>query len=357
MVALVAVSFGAGATASSAVLSDQETAASTLTSGTWASTTATVAISAWDIRDSSSGTEVNATDPYSYPDGLIATPKGWTNNFSSSIYLQWDYNAPLPTGLAVTGATFNFRFIPNSGGQTGCYYFEVRRASTNALLATHGSTSSPVACHTGTTYTTFSTSLPSVTTTDIANDLRIRLFAKEDNSKPLKIDLATVTVSIAQGSYTLFQRVLYDQVEFGTTTPWSLSAVDGSFFLPASSFPTSFSSTRYLSFGFEPSVPSTATISSAGLSVTYQSATSGPTSCFYYEAYSSGGSLLGTHGSAGAPASCHTGSSSWTTYTGSLPEINTPAAANGVRVKMYITSSGSNKPRLDQVKLDLSYSF
>lgn len=354
---VVALSFGAGATASRALLIDQESSASTLGSGTWASTSATVAIAGWDIRDSSSGTESNVTDPYAYADGIIDSPKGWTTAFSSTIYLAWDYNAPMPAGQALSGANFLFRFIPNVGAETGCFYFEVRRASTDALLGTHGSTSSPVACHTGSTYTTFSTSLPEVSSSDIANDLRIKLFAKESNAKPLKIDLATVSATTSAGTWTLFESSFNDQVEFNTTTPWKLHAADGTFFLPSNNLPTTFASNKYVTFTFDPFVPGTASVSAASLTIVYQSATSGATSCFYYEVYSAGGSLLATHGSSSAPESCHAGSSSWTTYTASLPEVDSPANANGVKVKMFVKNSGSNRPRVDQSELTLTYSY
>ena len=357
VLAVVGLSFGAGATASRALITDQETAASTFTSGNWG-TTATISIEPRDVRDSSSGTETNASDEFSYADGAVQNSTNWAKSFSATRYLQWDYNQPMPAGQTVTSASFSFRFIPNAGGETGCYYFEVRKASDDSLLGTHGSTGSPVACHTGTTYTTFTTSLPEITTSDLANDVRIKLFGDEDNAKPFKIDLATVSATTSAGTWTMYQGVFVDAADgSAVSTTWSLALADGVFFLPGSNFPTAFSATRYVTFGLDPWVPASATVSAANLTVVYQSATSGPTSCFYYEVYSSGGSLLGTHGNSGSPESCHTGNASWTTYTAALSEVASPADANGVQIKMYWRNTGSNKPRIDQVQLTLTYTF
>ena len=44
-----------------------------------------------------------------------------------------------------------FASTGGAGSGNACFYFEVRRASTGAVLGTYGSSGSPVACSTGAT--------------------------------------------------------------------------------------------------------------------------------------------------------------------------------------------------------------
>ena len=122
----------------------------------------TLTTSAWDLRDASAGgSAVNVSDPIAFAsDGRTVATSTPPTSFSTSRYLEIDANGPLPTNASPTSATFNMRFAAGAGSSTACFYFDLRRASTNAVLATHGSAANPVGCVTGTTQTSFSTALP-----------------------------------------------------------------------------------------------------------------------------------------------------------------------------------------------------
>ena len=61
-------------------------------------------------------------------------------------YVDFDYNAPLAAGLPVANAKLNVRVLGNANGDTVCYYVELRRKSTNAVVAAYGSSAAPVDC-------------------------------------------------------------------------------------------------------------------------------------------------------------------------------------------------------------------
>ena len=91
-----------------------------------------------------------------------------------------------------------FASIGGAGSGNACFYFEVRRASTGAVLGTYGSSASPVACSAGATQGVSTTDISAqVTNTTIANDLRIRVFGVETGAKAWRIDSGTVTGSAA----------------------------------------------------------------------------------------------------------------------------------------------------------------
>ena len=137
---------------------------------------------AFQVGDSSSGTEVDRSSPFAASgDSLTMTTSAWSTAFAADRYLEFDLNDSLASGVAVSAATFDFTFASSGAGQA-CYYFEVRRISTGAVLGTYGSSGSPLGCVTGTTLTTFSTPMSTVATTSIANDLRVRVFGRDSAS-------------------------------------------------------------------------------------------------------------------------------------------------------------------------------
>jgi hypothetical protein len=139
--------------------------------------------------------ETNSSDVLSFADGLTVTTKSWTSAFGATRFDDFDFSGGRPAGVAVTSATFNFTFAPSRANDDACFYVEVRRASTNALLGTHGSSGSPSACSTGSTVSATVSISAEVTNTDIANDLRVRVYANNSTNRPLKIDLASVTLT------------------------------------------------------------------------------------------------------------------------------------------------------------------
>jgi hypothetical protein len=178
---------------------------------------------AFQVGDASSGTEVDRSSSFAFSgDNLTATTSAWSTSFASDRYLEFDLNDSLASGVAVSIATFDLR-LGSSGAGEACYYFEVRRISTGAVVGTHGSSGSPVGCVTGTTPTSFSTAIPSLASTSIANDLRIRLFGRESGSAPMVIDLATVGGTTPHQTFTLYPVIFGDAADTTLDTiPWGL---------------------------------------------------------------------------------------------------------------------------------------
>lgn len=180
---------------------------------------------AFSVGDSSSGTEVDASNPYAFDDGRTATLGAWSSSFDESRYVDVDVNEPLPSNLVVSSATFHLRFASSAGGDTSCFYAEVRSATSGSVLATYGSSGSPLGCVTGTSASTVSTALPAVSTTDAANDLRIRVYARNSGSSSIVIDRATVTGSTPLVAFTLYPVAVTDAADASPSTwAWPLSA-------------------------------------------------------------------------------------------------------------------------------------
>jgi hypothetical protein len=180
---------------------------------------------AFRVGDASSGTQVDRSSSFAFAaDGLTTTTSPWATSFATNRYLDFDLNHPLASGIAVAGATFDFTFASSGSGQA-CFYFEVRRISTGAVLATHGSAASPIGCVTGTTLTSFSTAIASMATTAIANDLRIRVFGREAGGLGSVIDLARVVGSTPYQSFTLYPILVTDAADtIPKGMPWGLQA-------------------------------------------------------------------------------------------------------------------------------------
>jgi hypothetical protein len=313
--------------------------------------------SAWpsDVRDASGGgAETNSSDVLSYADGLTVTTKSWSSAFSATRFDDFDFSGGLPAGVPVTSGTFNFTFAPSRANDDACFYVEVRRASTNALLGTHGSSGTPSACSTGSTVSATVSVSAEVTSTDVANDLRIRVYANNSTNRPLKIDLASVSITTPWFTSTLFQKRWDDEANaVAAVVLWPLVAADGTAYTTVGNFATTFNASRYVKFTPNQVVPTGATISGAQVQFAYKSATNGDTTCWYFEAYNAT-TLIGTHGSSGTPVSCNA-TTSYVTDTVSLPEVSTVAAANNLVLKVYMRNSGARKASVELVQVDLNY--
>jgi hypothetical protein len=180
---------------------------------------------AFQVGDASSGGEVDRSSSFAFPaDGRTTTTKAWSTTFASDRYLEFDLNDSLAPGVTISSATFDFKFSANLDVAQTCYYFEVRRISTGAVLGTYGSSGSPVGCVTGTSLTAFSTAIPAVATTSIANDLRIRLFAKDSAGTEMVIDRATVGGTTAYQTFTLYPVMFRDAADTVVESiPWGLA--------------------------------------------------------------------------------------------------------------------------------------
>jgi hypothetical protein len=313
--------------------------------------------SAWpsDVRDASGGAaETNSSDVLSYADGLTVTTKSWSSAFAATRFDDFDFSGGSPAAVPVTSATFNFTFAPSRSNDNACFYVEVRRASTNALLGTHGSSGSPSACSTGSTVAATVSVSNEVTNTDIANDLRIRVYANNSTNRPLKIDLASVSITTPWFTTTLFEKRWDDEANAAAAVVlWPFVATDGTAYTTVGNLATAFNAARYLKFTPNQAVPAGAAISGAQVQFAYKSATNGDTTCWYFEVYD-GATLIGTHGSSGTPVSCNA-TTSYVTNTVSIPEVDTVAEANSLVLKAYLRNSGSRKASIELVQVDLSY--
>lgn len=353
--AAVSVTIPSGTTSGShtvyAVGSAGDTASATIN----VLTPQSVTTAAWNLGDASSGTEVNASDAIAFPsDGRTVTTTAPTTAFATTRYLLVDYNAALPTTVIPSSGTFNFRFA-SAAANTSCFYFDVRRASTDAVIATHGSSASPVGCVSNTTQTSFSTPLPEVNSIAIANDLRVRVYIRNSASAAPAVDEATVSLNTPAGTGTLYDNAFTDKVNAGTTNrTWPLVAAGGTAFTSAANWSSSFAASRYLKYTFPAYVPNGATVTGASFTHRYRSSGSGSV-CWYFEVLS-GSTVIGTHGSAAAPINCNSSTSTYQQDTVSLPEIDSVAEANTAVVKVYMRNASSRKSTIDLAQLQLSYS-
>ena len=209
---------------------------------------------------------------------------------------------------------------------------------------------------TGTTLQSFSTAISELNTTDLANDNRIRVYARESGARSITVERANVTGSTPSTSFTLYP-LSYTDASTGTpaTTTWALGGSGGSTYTTASNWPGSFTVNDYLKVTFPSYIPTTATVSGGTFKLAYRPTSSGHNACYYIEVYS-GATLIGTHGSTTTPVSCNS-TSTYTTDTVSLPEINTPARANGAIVKAYFWISGNQTRTTDNDLATLSVNY
>ncbi len=172
---------------------------------------------AFSVTDASGGSATDASSPIAFAgDGRTTTTSAWSTSFAPDRYLDFDLNAPLPAGLASVTADFRFRWASATGGSTSCYFFEVRRRSNNNVLQAVGSAGSPVGCVTGTTPVLVASSISTVGTTDIANDLRIRVYGSDTAGGGSIVDAATVAGDDQLATFTLYSVRMVDAAD---TTP------------------------------------------------------------------------------------------------------------------------------------------
>jgi hypothetical protein len=181
---------------------------------------------AFEVSYVSSGSATDGTSALAIAgDSRYYTGWTWPTAFDTSRYVEADLNAPLPGGLSVSSGQLTVRLASNSTGGTICYFVEVRRASSGSVLSTHGSSGSPQDCVVGTTFSTQTISVSAVNTTDIANDLRIRIYARDSDGAAVRIDRLVFSGSTPQVAFTLYS-VLTRDVHDGQSDviPWGLAA-------------------------------------------------------------------------------------------------------------------------------------
>lgn len=321
-------------------------------------TTATV--TAHDVEDASAGgAEAFAGNSVAFNDGnLYTSSTSLPTAFSSLKYVSFTFSNPLPAGLSVSGLSLSFglRTGAASGTHTACYFVDLRQASTDALLSTYGSSGSPLACaSTNTSTTVVSTSLSGVTTSSLADDLRVRAYIWVDAARKGVVDNAVITGSTPYGSFTLYPTTITDLTGTSLNVPYAPALLDGTFSSSAGSWQTSFATTRYLRLVFPSTVPTGATVAGATSTLTFRPATAGTNLCYYLAVYN-GATLLATHGSSGSPIACNS-AATFSTSVVSLPEINTVSLANNTQIRIYMRSSVAGGSQIDVATLGVGYSL
>src|SRR5215208_1089010 len=151
------------------------------------------ATTGWTVADVADGSASDASDLTTVTDGQYLSAGNWSTAYSATRYLTFDYMGTQPAGLAVSSPMLRLDMSAAAAGSTLCFYFDVIRTSTGAVLASHGNSTTPAGCVTGTVITAVNTALPEITTTDVANDVTVKIWAKDSGGKPVRIDRTAVT--------------------------------------------------------------------------------------------------------------------------------------------------------------------
>ena len=316
--------------------------------------------SAWDVRDAADGSESNESNVRAFADAVHYRTKNWTNSWASDRYLEFEMNSPLAAGLSISNPSLDVTFADedDNTGNTFCYYFEVRRTSTGALLGTYGSTGAPIACEARRTWQSVSTPISVVPDTDTANDLTIRLFGNHSGGgKAARIDSVNVGGTLYSNPFSLYAHRFVDAADtVAATTRWGPAvAGDGTSYQTVGNWSNNFAANRYLKFTFPAYVPGAGDVTAASIDHWYKSTTSGDTTCWYLEVYD-GSTLIATKGSSTTPISCN-GTTAAVADNVAIPEVNTPSEANNVVIRVYSKNSGGRKTDHDLVRLNVTYSM
>lgn len=307
---------------------------------------------AFSISDrSGGGAPTDSSSPFGFAgDGNATVTGAWTTAFSAARYLDFVMSAPLPAGIPLSGVTFTFALASTAAG-TSCFYFDVRSPSTDVVIATRGSAGSPVGCATA-TGATFTTALAELSSSSLANAVKIRVYESHSGSSTSTTDVATLG-GTGYAPFTLYPASYTDaSTGTATTTPWALEAADAVAYRAASNWSSTFSTSRYIDFAFPAYVPAAGVVTAATFTHTYMDV-NGVSQCYYIDVLVAG-AVIATHGSAAAPY-CNT-TASYATDVIALPEINTSARANGIVLRMYSSNrGGARRSNDDVVNLATSY--
>jgi hypothetical protein len=117
----------------------------------------------------------------------------------------------------------------------------------------------------------------------------------------------------------------------------------------------SFASDRYLEFKFNAPLPAAVGIASASFAFRFASATPASTACFYFELRrESTGDPVETHGGAGSPVACVTGTTLTTTTT-TLTSLADTTTADDLRVRVYANDSAGGAITIDAATVSGDY--
>jgi hypothetical protein len=318
-------------------------------------TTATLA--PFDAGDlSGGGAETFIGNPSALNDAnLYAALNTFPTAFNAARYVEFRLNAPLPGGLTVSSLQLSVDLRAAAGG-TACFFVDVRRTSTGALINTYGSSGAPIVCAAGNTATTTTTTnLTGITTSDVANDLTVRAYIWTSPATKNSIDRVVINGSTPQRTFTLYPQSVTDVTGTSTVVPYQPVAVDGTSWTSLANWQTTFAASRYLRLAYPAYVPTGSTVTTGSFTLSFRPTTTGRNLCFYFEVYD-GATLVATHGSSGSPVACNS-TGTFTTTTTTLAEMSTVSRANNAVVRVYMNSNVAGTSRVDQATLQVSYSL
>jgi predicted ribosomally synthesized peptide with SipW-like signal peptide len=366
-IATIAATVALGAAVSLAYFSDTRTTSQPISVSPYSylpSDTSTVP--AWSLIDASAGAPgTTITHPLAYADSLYVKPSNPGKTFATNRWFDVDFADYAPSGQVPESVTAEVDFSDdNKDKQKTCMYFEARRASTAAVLGTYGSSTTPLGCTAAATPLTVTQSLTSVVpNTDVANDLRLRLYFRDDGGNAMRIWRVVIKVVLLGKTWTLQATNYVDALDgsAGASQPWALAKVDTVAYSNTNNWPNAYNASRYLQMTFPSTVPAKARLTAAALETVWKTK-NGTQQCFSFDTYSgkdtNGNPIkIGTHGGTtpALAAMCTTSATTWSTSTVPLSEMNTPAIANDFTVRLYGFAATGNITNLDRVALKLTW--
>jgi predicted ribosomally synthesized peptide with SipW-like signal peptide len=310
-------------------------------------------VPSWKIDDNSGGGTTAIYTP-AFADALFLKTSSPALAFAANRYVDVDFANFAPTGQTADRVTAEVDFADDNGdAKTSCMYMEVRRASTGAVLETHGSPTAPLGCQPLDTAFTVSQPL-AVKDTNVANDLRLRIYFDSAGTNAIRLYRAVVKVVLLGRTWTLLPATTDDALDSTPTgsVPWGLSRVDTTAYRNAANWGNAYDARKYLALVFPDTVPIGATLTNVQLDVVWKTANAAR-HCLIAETYA-GGNLLATHGTPAAPAMCTTSSTAWSTNTVPLPEVNSAERADDLTVRLY--GWGGNRIDFDRVAIRMTWS-
>ena len=314
------------------------------------------------------GTPTTQTAHAAFTFTVLATDASW-NAVSSThtvAITSSDPAAVLPANAALVGGAQTFSITLETGGPTTVTATDVTDGTKSP------GTSSPIpVTNTAPTAVDDSYSMVQDRTLDVAA-AGVLANDSDPQGQPITVAAPRPVSGPSHGSLTLRANGSFTytpDADWSGSDSFTYRATDGfltstsatvtivvasTAYTSSSGWSTSFSTSRYIAVDFPGYVPAGSVVAGAVFTHTYRSAVSGDTTCYYFEVYQ-GGTLIGTHGSAGSPVSCNA-TWAWATDVVSLPEVDSVARANNVRIVMYVRNSGAAQSlhRLMTVGVDYS---
>ena len=311
-------------------------------------------VPSWDIADNSGGGTTSIYAP-AFADALFLKTSNAAAGFAANRYVDVDFADFAPSGQTAESVTAAIDFADDNGdAKTSCMYMEARRASTGAVIGTYGSPAAPLGCQPDDIPFTVTQPLD-VAGTDLANDLRLRIYFNSAGTNAIRLYRAVIRVVLLGRTWTLLPTTTDDALDTTPTgsVPWGDARVDATAYRNAANWGNAYDARKYVALKFPDTVPVGATIEDVQLENVWKTA-NGSQHCLIVETYV-GGNLLSTHGTPGSPAMCTTSSTAWSTNSVPLGEINTAQRANDLTVRLY--GWGGNRIDFDRVALKLTWSL